>query len=253
MARSKSMLVARADLKMALQVKYVKYGLIGMGAFGPIISILLVLSMAVLIPSGPEYDLVIGYFTPMVGTLLAMFSIVPATLIAANALVGEREQNTLEPLLCTPLTDRQLLLGKTLSSFIPSVALLVVGTLVVMLVTNIGFFILGRPLMLIPDIPGLFLIFTAAPLTILAAVSINIIVSGKVKRVYEAYQTSGMIILVFMIPMFAPLIGMEGEMPNLSMMLFANLVTFLISAVLMVVTWAIALKRFNRDTMVSRR
>jgi ABC-type Na+ efflux pump permease subunit len=253
MASSKAMLVAKADLKMALQVKYVKYGLIGMGAFGPILSILLVLFMAAAMPPGPDYDIIMGFFKPMVGTLLAMFSIIPATMIAANALVGEREQNTMEPLLCTPLTDRQLLLGKTLSSFIPSMILLVVGTFVVMIVTNIGFKILGKPLTLIPDVAGLFLIFAAGPLTILAAVSVNIIVSGKVKRVYEAYQTSAMIILVFMIPIFAPLIGMIRDTPNLSLVIFADLVTFLISAVLVVVTWAIALKRFNRDTMVSRR
>ncbi len=253
MARSKPMLVAMADLKMAMQVKYVKYGIIGMGALGPIIAIAMVGSIVAFLPAGPEADMVLGFLTSMAATLLAMFAVIPATLIAANALVGEREQDTLEPLLCTPLTDRELLWGKTLSSLIPSMAILLGGTAAVMIAVNIIMVVYGRPFMLVPDLAGLFLILTAGPAIILAAVSMNILISGKVKRVYEAYQTSGMIILVLMIPMFAPLIGIESDMLNMEMVWIADIVTVLIAVILMIVTWALAVRRFNRDRMISLR
>ncbi|RDE11442.1 MAG: hypothetical protein C4K47_09960 [Candidatus Thorarchaeota archaeon] len=253
MAFSKAMLVARADLKMALQVKYVRLSLIGMGAFGPIIALLLIVLVVASVPLGADYYILMAFFPPMGATLLAMFSVIPATMISANALVGEREQNTLEPILSTPLTDRELLLGKTLSSFIPSIALLLAGTCAVLLGSTIAFVVTGKPWMMIPDVPGLFLILCAAPLVILTAVSVNIIISGKVKRVYEAYQSSGMIILVLMIPMLVPIVTLEADMPNPNVIWLANLFTFLISIILVTVTWALALKRFNRDTMVSRR
>jgi ABC-2 type transport system permease protein len=47
---------------------------------------------------------------------------VPATL-AAYAVVGERQQGTLEPVLTTPIRREEFLLGKALASFVPSVAI----------------------------------------------------------------------------------------------------------------------------------
>jgi ABC-2 type transport system permease protein len=52
--------------------------------------------------------------------------IVPAT-IASYAVVGEREQGTLEPLLTTPIRREELLLGKAAAAMIPSVALAYTG------------------------------------------------------------------------------------------------------------------------------
>ena len=255
MALRKAMLVARADLKMALQVRYVKFSLIGMGALAPVLVLALIGLMIASVPlADPAYPVLMSFFPQIGSTLIAMFSVIPATMIAANALVGEREQNTLEAILSTPLTDRELLLGKTLSSFIPSIVLLLAGTAAVMIGTTVEFLLLRKPWMMIPSVEGLFVILAAAPLVILAAVSINILISGKVKRVYEAYQSSGAIILVLMIPMFIPIIGLDvSGVPNPNIIWLGNLLTFLISAVLVTVTWALAFRRFNRDAMVSRR
>lgn len=52
--------------------------------------------------------------------LLAIPVLVPATL-AAYAVVGERMQGTLEPVLSTPISGRELLLGKALAAFLPTV------------------------------------------------------------------------------------------------------------------------------------
>jgi len=54
--------------------------------------------------------------------LLVIPVIVPAA-IAAYSVVGEREQGTLEPLLTTPLRREELLLGKAVAAFVPSVAI----------------------------------------------------------------------------------------------------------------------------------
>lgn len=52
--------------------------------------------------------------------LLAIPALVPATL-AAYSIVGERVQATLEPLLSTPVQRSELVLGKALATFLPSV------------------------------------------------------------------------------------------------------------------------------------
>jgi ABC-type transport system involved in multi-copper enzyme maturation permease subunit len=52
--------------------------------------------------------------------MLAIPVLVPVTL-AAYSIVGERLQGTLEPVLGTPISGEELLLGKALAAFIPSV------------------------------------------------------------------------------------------------------------------------------------
>jgi ABC-type transport system involved in multi-copper enzyme maturation permease subunit len=51
--------------------------------------------------------------------LLGIPALVPAT-IAAYAVVGERQQGTLEPVLTTPIRREELLLGKALAALIPA-------------------------------------------------------------------------------------------------------------------------------------
>jgi ABC-type transport system involved in multi-copper enzyme maturation permease subunit len=53
--------------------------------------------------------------------MLGIPAIVPAA-VAAYAVVGERQQGTLEPVLTTPLRGEEFLLGKALAALVPSVA-----------------------------------------------------------------------------------------------------------------------------------
>lgn len=250
MALYKSILVAKADLKMAMKVRMVKFGLIGIGALGPLMMIGIV---ALLVYGDPVFGLLIlPSISAMLAPMLGMIAIIPASMIAANALVGEKEMNTLEPLLSTPLTDRELLLGKLLSSFVPSMALLL-GSIVV---SEIGTFIIlwsvGAEFILIPGIPGLFLLLTAGPTLIVAIVAVMILISGRVKRVYEAYQMSGAIVMIFIIPMMLPIMTMEATgTVDMNSVWMWNIITFLITLVLAASTWALAVRRFNRDTMIS--
>jgi ABC-2 type transport system permease protein len=250
MSMNKSMVVAKADFRAAMSVRFVKFGLLGMGALGPIISVLTVVATVVFVPPGPDYDMLIAYFTPMIASFLMIFGIIPATMISANALVGEREQKTLEPLLATPLTDRELLVGKLLSSMVPSSILLFGGTSVSIVVENIIFLVMGMPLLLIPDLGGLIMIFAAGVPMIVAVVSFMILISGRVSRVYEAYQMTSLVVIVGFIPMFVPSFFIGGGQIE-SVVLLTYIATILIAIVMMAITFALALTRFNRDRMIS--
>jgi ABC-2 type transport system permease protein len=54
--------------------------------------------------------------------LLGIPALVPAT-VAAYAVVGERQQGTLEPALTTPIPGDEFLLGKALATLVPSLAI----------------------------------------------------------------------------------------------------------------------------------
>ncbi|MHA1960226.1 MAG: ABC transporter permease subunit [Candidatus Thorarchaeota archaeon] len=249
MVLSKSMIVAKADLRMAMKVRFVKYGIMALPALGPIMGIAMIGLPALLDPS--IFDVLIPIMVPIMSTMLAGLSIVPAAMLAANSFVGEREQNTLEPILCTPLSDNELLLGKTLSAFIPSMAILAGATIATSVGSNIFVVMAGRAPILIPDIPGLFLIGVVAPLMNLAVVSVMVIISGRVSRVYEAYQMVSVLVIIMFIPMFGSFTGIESGVPDPNAAWFANFVTFLIVLALMGVTLALAWTRFNRDKLVS--
>jgi ABC-type Na+ efflux pump permease subunit len=54
--------------------------------------------------------------------LLAVPALVPATL-ASYSVVGERQQGTLEPVLTSPITREEFLLGKALAAFVPTLVI----------------------------------------------------------------------------------------------------------------------------------
>jgi len=54
--------------------------------------------------------------------LLAIPALAPA-MLASYGIVGERDQGTLEPLLATPIRSDELLAGKALAAFVPSLAI----------------------------------------------------------------------------------------------------------------------------------
>jgi ABC-type Na+ efflux pump permease subunit len=61
-----------------------------------------------------------------VGTLSLLMLIIPLVIppvIASYSVVGERSQGTLEPVLGAPVTASELLLGKAIAAFIPSIAI----------------------------------------------------------------------------------------------------------------------------------
>jgi ABC-2 type transport system permease protein len=53
--------------------------------------------------------------------LLGIPALVPSV-VATYAVVGERQQGTLEPILATPIRREELVLGKALATFVPSLA-----------------------------------------------------------------------------------------------------------------------------------
>jgi len=156
----KSLTVAKTDYKNALDLKFVKWGLIMSSAFAPILIIIMFGSIIAILPPG-EMGLIMLLLGPMVPGFIAIFSIIPTSMISANALVGEREMNTMEPLLCTPLTDKELLLGKTMAGAIPSLIILASSTIASVVGVAALTIIMGFPMLIILDLPGLFLLTTA--------------------------------------------------------------------------------------------
>jgi ABC-2 type transport system permease protein len=87
-----------------------------------IIPLVIVIQPAVVVFAVPAKAAEVIAHAHLLLYMLGIPALVPA-LIAAYAVVGEREQGTLEPVLTTPVRREEFLLGKALAAFLPAVVI----------------------------------------------------------------------------------------------------------------------------------
>jgi ABC-type transport system involved in multi-copper enzyme maturation permease subunit len=143
-------------------------------------------------------------------TFLPFFMIIPlmvSSVIAANSIVGEKERGTLETLLYTPVTNRELVLAKLLSSFIPALAVTVAGFAGYFAVCNI---IYGayRGMLVVRSIIWLPTIALLAPSVSLLGLSATLLVSLKAKTFVEAQQMSAVVVIPVVVLLYAQVGGL---------------------------------------------
>jgi ABC-type Na+ efflux pump permease subunit len=129
--------------------------------------------------------------------LMPIFLIIPlmvSVIIAAHSVAGEKEKQSLETLLYTPISNREFVLGKVLSAFLPAVAVSLGSFALYFLTANSLFFALrGRFVVSSPAwIPTLLVVFPAASLLGLGAA---FLASLKSKTFMEAQQVGALVVL----------------------------------------------------------
>jgi len=121
-------------------------------------------------------------------------AIIP-TAIDSYSLVGEKIQKSLEPLLATPMTDGEILLGKIISGLlVPLVAIYAGALLFMTLMDNFTHSLLG-----FYYYPNWYVgaILLCAPLASLLSVELNVIISSRLSDVRSAQQLGGLLLLPF--------------------------------------------------------
>ncbi len=176
-----------------------------------------------------------------------MFMILPVAIpvtIAAYSIVGEKTTRSLEPLLATPITTVELLIGKALAAIIPAVAAtwLSFGIFVLamyFLVSPAGFAFLLDPLWLLA-------IFVVGPLLTLLAVSIAMMISSRVSDPRVAEQISMLIIL----PIIVGVIGQSAGILLIDRQFVV--VVAIIVLILDVILVYLGVQAFQRETILTR-
>lgn len=131
--------------------------------------------------------------TMMAPMLFLMIPLMSSTVTASSSFVGEKERGTIETLLLTPMTIRQIFRAKVemcvrLSLLITGISLLLFG--ITALVGNI---LLEMPFWF--DWAWLVTIVFLAPSLTVFGVVFMVLVSGRSKSYMEAMQTSGYVVL----------------------------------------------------------
>jgi ABC-2 type transport system permease protein len=184
----------------------------------------------------------------MTSNMLVLFLIMPVMVpvtIASYSIVGEKVQRSLEPLLATPITTMELILGKGVAAALP-------GIITTWIAYGI-FLVFARFLAASPRVFGVFVnpmwlvaLLVLAPLLTIMAVNFGLIISSRVSDPRSAEQLGALIIL----PLMLLFIG------GLSGFIALNSTTFWLTSLLVAVAdvalayFAVVL--FQRETILTR-
>ena len=195
-------------------------------------------------PGIPIEQLTVG--TLLKALSLPLFWIVAVALtpaVAADSFVGEKERGTIEPLLATPVHNRELFAGKLMTAVIPAVLGTWLGTAIftgLVAVSHSPYY----PGFVLADGDWLFSSLVIAPLVALLAAGIGALISTRVSSYRVAYQLNGLIalpVILVIIPQAAFLFLITPR---------AWLYVAMLLAVLDVVVIAWALSIFDRERLL---
>jgi len=188
--------------------------------------------LPVLLPSFDFFYIILAGFIP--------------TSIASYSIVGEKVEKSLEPLLATPTTDGEILLGKGISAFLPPIAAILGGSAVFMVLMDLvtrgtlgyAFF---------PNWNAGIVLFLMVPLAAIMSVEWNVIISSRVSDVRVAMQLGALVVL----PLAGIYVG--GELNLIPLGDTSNLLV--IGAILLVVDLLllyVARATFRREEILTK-
>ena len=176
-----------------------------------------------------------------------MFMIIPVAIpvtIAAYSIVGEKTTHSLEPLLATPITTAELLIGKAIAAMTPAILATWFSYII---------FLIGTRLMVseavfdqIMDPMWLLAIFVVGPLLALLAVCTSLMISSRASEPRVAEQLSALIVMPLILLMIGQSMGLI--LIDSRIILLIGVVVAVLDAVLIV----IIVQLFERETILTR-
>jgi ABC-2 type transport system permease protein len=190
---SKAWIIASRDFKIFRRKKNILYAII----LWPCI-------IAVLFPLVVEYSVAKGIPVATLPRLLNAFAfwlvIGAASLptgIASYSIVGEKVEKSLEPLLATPITDGEILLGKSIAAFLPAIGAIYTGAAVFMgLIDELTFGKLGY--FYFPSGGTVVLLMILVPVAAILSIELMVIASARVNDVRTASSLGGVMFMPFL-------------------------------------------------------
>ncbi|MBN1299200.1 MAG: ABC transporter permease, partial [Actinobacteria bacterium] len=184
----------------------------------------------------------------MIKQFMIFLLLIPAmlpSLIAPASIVLEKESNTLEPLLATPVKTRELLLGKTLTSMVPSFIASFINFILITLVIDFIAYTKFNTLPL-PTWEWLIITFILSPAISFIITMLSIIISSKSTDIRSAQGIGAIVIF----PIYA-VIGMQIAGLFLINTWFI-LITCLVLIAICPLILRVAVRIFDRENILTR-
>lgn len=176
--------------------------------------------------------------------LLLIPAMLPS-LIAPASIVLEKESNTLEPLIATPIKTSELLLGKTLTSMVPSFTITLINFVLITVVIDVlGY--MKLKMLLLPTPEWFVVTFILSPIISFIITMISIIISSKSTDIRSAQGLGAAVIF----PIYAIIGAQIGGLflLNTKYLLLGCLVLALICPLVL----KLAIRVFDRENILTK-
>jgi len=180
------------------------------------------------------------------GVISLLMLVVPVVLppvIAAYSVVGERDQGTLEPVLTAPVRGSELLLGKAVATFLPSVGLAYAIYVVILVSIRLGAAHVVTDVAFRP--PQLLAQLLFIPLLALWSIWVGIGISSRATDVRVAQQLATLASLPLLA--FTSLISFQVITPSVPLAIGLALALVAIDAA----GWRIVSRLFDRERLIT--
>jgi ABC-type Na+ efflux pump permease subunit len=166
-------------------------------------------------------------------------------LISSHAVAGEKEKRTLEPLLSSPVTPLELVIGKSLASLIPSVIVCLIAFALLCIGVDLVAWNMAHELLL-PNVMWTFGVLVIAPLFAFFGNGVAVLISARVGDSRLAQQLSGL----FVLPLVGLAAGQFGGALKAGPEYYGVLGVFVL--LLDVAIVLVARRLFDRERLMSR-
>ena len=166
-------------------------------------------------------------------------------LISSHAVAGEKEKRTLEPLLSSPVSPLELVIGKSLASLIPAVAVCLIAFVLLCIGVDAVAWDLTHTLVL-PNAMWVFGVLCIAPLFAFFGNGMAVIISARVGDSRLAQQLAGL----FVLPLVGLAAGQFGGLLKAGTTYYALLGVLVL--LLDVAILFVARRLFDRERLMSR-
>lgn len=130
----------------------------------------------------------------MMAPLFLVLPVMFASVLAADSFAGEKERKTIEALVYSPVSDRDLVLAKMLAAWLPAVVVGAAAFVVYSLVANLAAWpVMGR--VFLPTWLWLVLAAWVMPAAAACALGATVMVSARANTFQDAYQVGAMVVL----------------------------------------------------------
>jgi ABC-2 type transport system permease protein len=179
--------------------------------------------------------------------MASFFLIIPlmvSSVIAADSFAGEKERKTMEALLYTPTTDRELFIGKLLSGWLAAIAVAFVSFVLYAIMANAAVWTYTHRIFF-PNTMWLVLILWMVPAVPGLGLGVMVLVSARAQGFQDAYQIGNLIVL----PLVFLAVGQVSGVLSFSVTLvfLVGLVIWLLDGLLI---W-LGSRSFRRDRLLS--
>jgi len=245
MRLSKAWIIASKDLSIFRKKKSIFYTMIIFPLFVSIGLPLLIYFIAGQSAGTP--NIVSGL--PLIINAFAFFFLIGAatlpTTIASYTIVGEKQEQSLEPLLATPVRDREILLGKSIGALLPPLLAIWIGGVIFMgMIDAITSGLLGY--LYFPNAVMAVIMLLLVPLAAVTSVEVSVFVSARVNDVRTAQQLGSLIVIPF------ALIYVLGEANVLPLTVPYLLILAVIILVADIGLFSLAVSTFRRDEILTK-